>query len=491
MPELEKIVLDGTEYEINSQVDSALSDTSTNPVQNKVVKAAIDALAPKKEILVREISGENYGKYGGTFSHAIDGDLFNKCFVYACRAFSVDLKANKKYLLAYLTSSSTSKRTTTLKPNRFDTEKVGAVELDENGNLGDVVTTFEPTYDIWHFNPNNTSSGIWDTETYDQYNIRVYNTFPEVVDSATYYWKGIVFTSNIDFHGVIALNNDSMLLNDDYFLLFEINDDEWNPYVDGGMEKGYELEKPSEVSQEEREEIAQIAVQSYAEKYNCLYGKKWACCGDSLTQYSGGQGHVDNESDTGFVTQIMRRTGVIGTPLGTAGEKWSSGTDGTFEAGSAVERVNTIVNGTEDYDIITFAYGTNTDVDGEGTVNDEPAYNGTMCAAIKWCIEQLVAWKPTISIGIILPPKRADMGASGNTLMQTRGALIKEVASMYGVPCCDMWSESGINLMHYTNPSTGNEKYYYLSDMLHLSDNGKIQYGKRLKAFLEEITPIY
>jgi lysophospholipase L1-like esterase len=187
----------------------------------------------------------------------------------------------------------------------------------------------------------------------------------------------------------------------------------------------------------------------------------------------------------------MRRTGVIGTPLGTAGEKWSSGTDGTFEAGSAVERVNTIVNGTEDYDIITFAYGTNTDVDGEGTVNDEPAYDGTMCAAIKWCIEQLVAWKPTISIGIILPPKRADMGTSGNTLMKTRGALIKEVASMYGVPCCDMWSESGINLMHYTNPDTGNEKYYYLSDMLHLSDNGKIQYGKRLKAFLEEITPIY
>ena len=171
--------------------------------------------------------------------------------------------------------------------------------------------------------------------------------------------------------------------------------------------------------------------------------------------------------------------------------KWSSGTDGTFEAGSAVERVNTIINGDEMYDIITFAYGTNSDVDSEGTADDEPAYDGTMCSAIKWCIEKLVEWNPDIQIGIILPPKRADMGTSGNQLMKTRGALIKEVAEMYGVPCCDMWAESGINLMHYTNPDTGNEKYYYLSDMLHLSDRGKIKYANRLKSFLETLASVY
>ena len=44
LTELEGAVKAAMESAVNGEVDDALSDTSTNPVQNKIVKGAIDAI---------------------------------------------------------------------------------------------------------------------------------------------------------------------------------------------------------------------------------------------------------------------------------------------------------------------------------------------------------------------------------------------------------------------------------------------------------------
>ena len=492
MPYVDHIDFNNIPHDIHSVVDDTLSIMGI-PADAKAVGDAIAEIEQStgKVIKIREFSGDSYGKYTDKFSCLADATLFNKCFAYGTACFSIDVKANKLYAIIYPGNNSATTRTTKFRDNRFESGTTGAIELDEDGNVGDVVTDFAAVYNTWVFNPTNTNGYLWDTGTYDQWGSRQYANFPVTINETTYYWRGIAFVPNRDFHGIVGLSDSTFYNNSNYCFLFEINDSEWNPYLDGGLEKGYTLYGEKELPEETKQAVIRDAVQAYAENFNCLYEKKWACCGDSLTQYSSGQGNIDNPDDLGFMTQIMRRTGVIGTSLGRAGARWSSSTDGTFETGSAVERVNTIINGSTDYDIITFAFGTNADTDGDGTINDAPAYDGTMCAAIKWCIESLIAWKPTISIGIILPPQRADMGTSGNNSMKTKGNLIRQIAELYSVPCCDMWSESGINTMHYTSSSTGNEVYYYLSDMLHLSDNGKMMYAKKLRPFLESIAPIY
>lgn len=433
---------------------------------------------------VREFSGDDYAKYNGSFIQRAGAALYNQGFAYGLPSFSINVKAGQLYVLAFQSTYERATRPDGFKTNRTQTDVIAAVELNDDGTLGETVTDFAPTYSSWHFNPSNGSGLQWDSETYDQYGAKVYAHFTTVVDDQTRYWLGMAFVPNRDFHGVVGVFDRDYVTDDDYCMIFEVNDPDWNPYVDGGMEKEFLIEEINTVPTAEKNAIIEETILTNAETYNCLFGKKWACCGDSLTQYSGGASHPDNPEDTGFITQIMRRTGVIGTNLGSAGKKWSSSTDGAFESGSAVQRVDTIVTNDQDYDIITFAFGTNSDVDGDGTVDDAPAYDGTMCAAIKWCIETLVAWKPTISIGIILPPKRADT-SGGSAQMKTRGDLIRQVASMYAVPVCDMWAESGINTM------SENSAYYYFADGLHLNDNGKKQYAKRLLPFLRDIAPVY
>jgi len=53
MTAADKVKLDGIDKNANKiTVDSALSDTSTNPVQNKVIKAAIDNLLSSKDAMI-------------------------------------------------------------------------------------------------------------------------------------------------------------------------------------------------------------------------------------------------------------------------------------------------------------------------------------------------------------------------------------------------------------------------------------------------------
>lgn len=437
--------------------------------------------------------------YNSTPVGDVSKDIYNLGLTYGGKLITLNCKAGKTYLFFMAQNSKTTTPPKDFRASRGD-GYYKFIRLNDDGSLRDnynfdySLVPCMPNIGFRAIPPNfNTISGasVYFDGTYTALGLKNNSYLPYNYEGTEYYVFPFIFTANEDFYGITSIGSSGFPT----FLYeyYELNnlDTEYNPYFDGFITNGGYYGNV-EFDQEILNASLAVKANELLQKYNPLYGKKWCCCGDSLTQYAGGDCLVENEEDTGFITQIMRVTGISkAVNAGTAGQTWSSKTDGEFVSGSAVERVNSIVNGTEDYDIVTLAYGTNSDADGDGTVDDEPAYDGTMCAAVKWCIEQLVAWKPTVSIGIILPPKRADSGDSGNALMRTRGELIRSVAEQYGIKTCDMWAESGINILHHTNTDTGGEKYYYLGDMLHLSDYGKQKYAAKLKVYLNQIVGIY
>lgn len=124
--------------------------------------------------------------------------------------------------------------------------------------------------------------------------------------------------------------------------------------------------------------------------------KTMVMVGDSLTNWGGGNDEAD-----GFLKYVHDRTGVLTTNEGTAGATWQTG-DG--QGGCGVNRVNQIVSDGRHYDLYCFLLGTN---GGSSTDTGESSADpSTMCGAIRYCLETLIAYDPTALILICLPPQR-------------------------------------------------------------------------------------
>ena len=92
----------------------------------------------------------------------------------------------------------------------------------------------------------------------------------------------------------------------------------------------------------------------------------------------------------------------------------------------------------------------------------------TMCGAIKYCLEKLIAYSPTTPILIFLPPQRAE----GNSEQKNRNELIKQICEIYSVKTKDLYNESQII------PNTVVEGSNNLSDGLHFAENGYVNAGR-------------
>lgn len=441
----------------------------------------------------------------GSKSKLVDSTYYNVGARYGQNVFHVNLKAGKKYMIVQNETANTANyamaKFNGSKPSAdYTTDMLWLPLTDSDGNLtgeySDAVITQLDTSQP-------SSITQWWTGEYNEYGSKTYRKFTYDDNGTTLKIIYYAFTIDKDFEGLISFSKNGAV-NPEYveILEFEDIDTAYNPLQDGFPVTSESTTKSEEYIKESYlEKPVKTIMRDNAYIVSPLNGLKWCALGDSLTDWGGGNCDIGNDADFGFITQIMRETGIIGTNKGYAGGHWTSDaneTDG-YTASSAVKNVNDIINGNVDYDIVTIAYGTNSDTNGDGTVEDAADQYATMCGAIKWCIEKLITWKPSLQIGIILPPQRADMGTSGNISMRTRGDLIKSVAELYSIPCCDMWRESGINTMTYkTTNSEGEEvdAYYYLSDGLHLGGenrdyNGYKKYGAKLKSFLESIAQVY
>lgn len=190
-----------------------------------------------------------------------------------------------------------------------------------------------------------------------------------------------------------------------------------------------------------------------------ISGKKIILIGDSNTQYNG----------AGWKTAIEEKYGCVFTPFGYAGATWetANGTS-TTENTSAVGKVNQIIapyvdSGIADnYDYILIMMGTNCGTVGE--VTDTSANVSTMCGAIRYCLEKLLYYYRAKTIGVILPPQRAE----GNSGQLTRNNLIKALCDEYSVPTYDFYHQGQV----VPDAKTPDGTNYYLFDGLHFGGNG-------------------
>ena len=200
------------------------------------------------------------------------------------------------------------------------------------------------------------------------------------------------------------------------------------------------------------------------------FGKTLIMYGDSLTQYSGG----DGLSGEGFLSQINQYLGMTMTQKGYAGSNWT----GTG-AGSAPTRVQELLDAGTEYDVIILAWGTNSD-ENLGTVDDAAASDGSLCAVMKWAVSSIRAKYPYAGLGIVIPP-----AGSGGCDEAKANLMIEccEHKSMH-VPYLDLWHHSGIVVDNKTTGEGG-----LGSDMVHLYATGRNRYASALGQFVERICP--
>ena len=190
--------------------------------------------------------------------------------------------------------------------------------------------------------------------------------------------------------------------------------------------------------------------------------KTMVMIGDSLTNWNGG-----NDTEDGFLKIVHDKTGVVTKNEGLAGAWWQTG-EGQTQCG--VTRVDTLIAEKRKYDLYCFMLGTNA---GSTTDTGESSTDtSTMSGAIRYCMEHLKAYDPKKPILICLPPQRAE----GNENQEKTNAVIKTIVQSYGVKTLDLYHNSGIV------PNTKIANIGYLSDGLHLADNGYTVLGNILAA---------
>lgn len=188
--------------------------------------------------------------------------------------------------------------------------------------------------------------------------------------------------------------------------------------------------------------------------------KTMVMIGDSLTNWGGG-----NDTEDGFLKIVHDKTGVVTKNEGLAGAWWQTG-EGQTQCG--VTRVDTLIAEKRKYDLYCFMLGTNA---GSTTDTGESSTDtSTMSGAIRYCMEHLKAYDPKKPILICLPPQRAE----GNENQEKTNAVIKTIVQSYGVKTLDLYHNSGIV------PNTKIANIGYLSDGLHLADNGYTVLGNLL-----------
>lgn len=200
--------------------------------------------------------------------------------------------------------------------------------------------------------------------------------------------------------------------------------------------------------------------------YKPLLNKILYFIGDSLTQWGGG------DTQDGFLKIIHDQTGLLTVNKGLAGATWEEA-DGQTEPG--VKRVDEYIERDIKYDCICFLLGTN--MSNQGTIDDTSETKTTMCGAIKYCLEKLIAYSPTTPILVFLPPQRAE----GNTEQKARNDIIKQICEIYGVYTFDLYTRSQVI------PNTIVAENGTLSDGLHLSEKGKQNFGRIMSTAILDV----
>lgn len=216
-----------------------------------------------------------------------------------------------------------------------------------------------------------------------------------------------------------------------------------------------------------------------------LSGLKICALGDSNTQYMA--------SDLN--ARIVELTGCASVRNeGHAGCKWGLPTNDptSTDGGHGVAMVNKLVNPyvsqgySNQFDIVTFMYGTNADVGGIGDKNSTDVT--TTWGAMKYCFDKMLYYFRYGKIGVLITPQRA-----GGVMTETVEA-VKACCELYSVPYYDISGQGQIpsdtkmpvSIAEQELPSSGYGQIYF-QDNVHFSNIGKEQFYHKYARFLESL----
>lgn len=217
------------------------------------------------------------------------------------------------------------------------------------------------------------------------------------------------------------------------------------------------------------------------------HNKKYISHGDSITWQDGkpyGQGSQTGVIATGYQTVFSD-----------AVELLSYSNEGKSGWAMAVVASNGVVNtilGVSDYtayDLCTIACGTNdfklnVPLGSLGAIGDTAFDDTTFYGAYRKAVEHILTNSPTIRLVLMTPLQRNNSGydvnytnSAGHKLIDYVNA-IKAIGEMYGLPVCDMYSNSGFTQLTLST---------YTMDGLHPNDVGYHRMGGYLTGYLNAI----
>ena len=218
------------------------------------------------------------------------------------------------------------------------------------------------------------------------------------------------------------------------------------------------------------------------EVVNPWKNKTYISHGDSITWQDGrayGSGTHQGETARGYQT-VLREL----LELGTHTNKGVNGATLADRAGVSVSGVSTIksIASYASYDLCTIAFGTNDFKQGVplgtlGAATDTVFNTTTFFGAFREAIRYILTSSPTIRLVLMTPLQRDQHDFNVDTVNAVGLKLIdyvnavKLIGKMYGLPVCDLYSNSGITELTLST---------YTIDGLHPNDEGYKRMGEVL-----------
>ena len=218
------------------------------------------------------------------------------------------------------------------------------------------------------------------------------------------------------------------------------------------------------------------------EVVNPWKNKTYISHGDSITWQDGrayGSGTHQGETARGYQTVLKELL-----ELGTHTNKGVNGATLADRAGVSVSGVSTIksIASYASYDLCTIAFGTNDFKQGVplgtlGAATDTVFDTTTFFGAFREAVKYILTSSPTIRLVLMTPLQRDQHDYNVDTVNAVGLKLIdyvnavKLIGKMYGLPVCDLYSNSGITELTLST---------YTIDGLHPNDDGFKRIGEVL-----------
>lgn len=223
-----------------------------------------------------------------------------------------------------------------------------------------------------------------------------------------------------------------------------------------------------------------VAYDDYKEEYSFegvisnlkWKGLKWTCVGDSLTENN-------SRTTKHYYDYISEDTGISIENMGVSGTGYARANSNFYTR---------IVNVPLDSDIVTI-FGSGNDL-GAGLELGTPADSGenptTLCGYINGTIDRLFNIFPLVNLGIVTPTPWVNYTPdTPNNAMELYSNAIVEICKRRGIPCLDLYHNSGL----HPDSATFRQLAYSKDDGdgVHPDETGHKIIAPRFKAFLETL----